>query len=890
MGNVKVQINSSRGLAAVILLILILPVRTAATEARAGKDVRTSPSSPYTTIDLRDHGPEPLSAIAWVDRPVIWTHQGVALHTITEGPPVYRTLLPVVWGGTGPEETAGPAPSGPYLPLFDSGTLVPGEQFTYTWTTTGTWTYYSAYHPDSVAGRVIVVQPGDSVSQVVAMGSPADLSSPSGARLEIAAGALLTDSVASITQIPAGAPADTAGIPTGAMHALDMIRFEDVVSGPVTLTLPYDPAQIPAGMAVERVRLFRFNGVRWTGVGGQVDPSRHVVSAAMTQPGYYQAQVPCLHPFGLTAEQELAFDAAADLLARLAAHRDLFETFAASDGTRLYMVQGDRAAWLAQQTLCDMARVSEAELQRVLDRSATAAQIVEVMVALGQGLRAGGQDPDAAPLIVHALGDGGEILPIGLEILSWAGGPLADVPPDVLLEIVLKTAVLSQVDIQLDLGQEGESEAAWTELDPWLLGATEMGQSNLPRIPADSLAAGQCSTSGVAAGGSFYRYSLAGRASSSGEYETVAGYANLYAVADGAYFVVGLQGLDPFWQLDPAFGRNRTDQLFVVVEYKDASARTRLSAIRFESDPWLSICSAGRVALPRIALGSEVKLRVVLVEGGHLDTRLAGSSLQNPIPSGQSLYYDGGPPASNMIYIPAGEFQMGCELSDPPEACLSPERPQHAVYLDGYYIDQTEVTNAQYAQCVAAGACELPDENESHTGRPYYDNPEYAAYPVIHVPWAKAAAYCAWAGKRLPSEAEWEKAARGTNDTRLYPWGDGAPDCSRLNYVDSAGGIDEFCEGDTVAVGSYASGASPYGVLDLSGNVWEWANDWYQEDYYSVSPYRNPVGPASGTEKVLRGGSWMNVWYAVRVTHRIGELPSEQSCNTGFRCAASPAR
>jgi formylglycine-generating enzyme required for sulfatase activity len=96
------------------------------------------------------------------------------------------------------------------------------------------------------------------------------------------------------------------------------------------------------------------------------------------------------------------------------------------------------------------------------------------------------------------------------------------------------------------------------------------------------------------------------------------------------------------------------------------------------------------------------------------------------------------------------------------------------------------------------------------------------------------------------------------------------------------------CVGDTVAVGSYTSGASPYGVLDLSGNVWEWVNDWYQDDYYRVSPYKNPPGPESGTEKVLRGGSFLNTWDAVRAAHRIGELPSEQSCNAGFRCAASP--
>jgi formylglycine-generating enzyme required for sulfatase activity/CHAT domain-containing protein/cytochrome c-type biogenesis protein CcmH/NrfG len=217
------------------------------------------------------------------------------------------------------------------------------------------------------------------------------------------------------------------------------------------------------------------------------------------------------------------------------------------------------------------------------------------------------------------------------------------------------------------------------------------------------------------------------------------------------------------------------------------------------------------------------------------------------------------------VYVPAGEFTMGLDEGG------FDEKPQHEVSLDAFWIMQTEVTNEQYEQCVEADVCTLP-------GNPAWGTDEfwaaYVRHPVTHVTWEQASTYAAWAGGRLPTEAEWEKAARGT-DGRLYPWGNAAPTEQRLNFNDP--------DGTPQPVGSYPDSASPYGALDMAGNVWEWVADWYDPDYYGVSPGENPSGPPDGERRVLRGGAYNSPAYDVGAFYRSGAPPTDHWDDSGFR-------
>jgi formylglycine-generating enzyme required for sulfatase activity len=228
-----------------------------------------------------------------------------------------------------------------------------------------------------------------------------------------------------------------------------------------------------------------------------------------------------------------------------------------------------------------------------------------------------------------------------------------------------------------------------------------------------------------------------------------------------------------------------------------------------------------------------------------------------------------------MVFVPAGEFWMGSEDSN--SDADDDEKPKHKVYEDAFWIDKTEVTNAQYRKCVDTGACSPPEGSGSATRNTYYGNPDFDDYPVINVTWHQAQQYAEWVGARLPTEAEWEYAASGPNGY-IYPWGNNLPNDSLANHRGFVG--------DTTAVGSYPDGASWFGALDMAGNVWEWTSSLYRDYPYDATDGREDLD-ATGY-RVLRGGAFGDAARAVRCADRVGDSPDLKYNSVGFRLAASP--
>jgi len=245
-----------------------------------------------------------------------------------------------------------------------------------------------------------------------------------------------------------------------------------------------------------------------------------------------------------------------------------------------------------------------------------------------------------------------------------------------------------------------------------------------------------------------------------------------------------------------------------------------------------------------------------------------------------------------MLIVPEGEFNMGMDADDGLMECLNEssnrdcrhlygdEYPPHQVFLDAFYMDKYEVTNILYKSCVNTGICTEPGESRPGDST-FYNDASYANHPVSHVDWFQAMAYCKWRGATLPTEAQWEKAARGT-DSRTYPWGEGIG-CDKANYFDPT--LSDSCLVAITKVGEYDDGVSPYGIYDMAGNIQEWVADWYSASYYQNSPPSNPVGPASGAFRVVRGGGWNSIYSDLSSTTREFIAPASSFGKIGFRCA-----
>jgi formylglycine-generating enzyme required for sulfatase activity len=348
------------------------------------------------------------------------------------------------------------------------------------------------------------------------------------------------------------------------------------------------------------------------------------------------------------------------------------------------------------------------------------------------------------------------------------------------------------------------------------------------------------------------------------------------------------------WKDDDADGRQdpgETPLGGVVVELVDPDSGASSVTLTTESEGWASIFLAGwgcndahlRLIVPP---GYEPTTPILVekpgCQGVEFGLRLASTPTPTPeatptlaptsidIPTSPTPGLKSGAtrvrPADGMVmvYVPAGGFLMGAADNEP--ASEEDEKPQHTVYLDAFWIDRTSVTNAQYRKCVEAGVCHRPSG---------WDNEHTSVYnqPVVGVTWDDAQAYATWVGGRLPTEAEFEKACRGT-DGRMWPWGNSSPDCTKAATA--------RCATYPVGVEHYPAGASPYGALGMAGNSWQWVADWYSATYYAQSPTRNPQGPDSGNLRVLRGGSTSG-GYLIRCAARDATGQDNPKGRWGFR-------
>ncbi len=287
----------------------------------------------------------------------------------------------------------------------------------------------------------------------------------------------------------------------------------------------------------------------------------------------------------------------------------------------------------------------------------------------------------------------------------------------------------------------------------------------------------------------------------------------------------------------------------------------RLSWMFFVGAMLLAACAPASTPIPTPVQPSPAPPTLTPVPQATQAPTLVPVTLAGPQSGTTMVWIDG----SLLAYVPAGSFIMGGVASV----------PQKTVTLDGYWIGVTDVTNKMYAQCVAAGNCAAPAQE---IGTPVYTNPDYGDYPAVGVTWDMAANYCKWAQGSLPTEAQWEKAARG-QDGGVYPWGKDTPGCDLLNF--------SGCLGHMTSAKDYPAGRSPYGLFDMAGNVFQWVNDFYGQNSYDNMPAQNPTGPTAGDTHVIRGSSFeSDPSQALSGVRHFG-APAYTARDLGFRCVVS---
>ena len=611
-------------LLALLLTLWPAPMPMAPQAAAAGPSTSVEPAA----IGLREHGPVPQIAVVTVGQPVVWTNQGTGVHSVTEYPRTFYVYLPLVLraAGTGVNApagvTVGAAALAPPEPLFDSGAIAPGEQFTYTFSLTGTFEYYDSFNPGLVHGTITVLEPSVEVASPVEADSGGLFEGPGGVAVDIEPGDLITDTWLTVSSAPPSVVGVNNQDAIGSLYNVDF-DIPDVISGPITITLPYSPEDLLPGMGEDELRAYFFNGLDWILVPSTVDTVQNTVSFTTTHLSAWEIGRLCNGFDGAyDVVEEADYERARDYFSSVSNYRDLFDQLKTSDGETLFNVRADEAKWLASKRLCDLDDYDQAELLEEIGVDATPQEVAEAMMVIGQGLRA--QELDSAQL-AEIYGAFSDVIDPGitcLHLIDLIDAGLIAGGPAFLHGFVVHVSFSVVTNLFWQIAGVLEVEANATALDYWLdtYSTEPMGSSELEEVAGDQVA-------GHEPGGQLnpcaYSYTPSKTFFKNTEVYGEYSFTNLYRAnalsGDPVYFVVGLQEINDFYE-----GLvNPVDHVLMLLEYQGqgtSGPEPKVSRIIFDPN-WFITCPTAKVELPDIVPGTEVKVTYYFLEGGGLSKK-----------------------------------------------------------------------------------------------------------------------------------------------------------------------------------------------------------------------------------------------------------------------------